>query len=132
MPDPACCKTGGVFLAREQIGSSNAALASGDKPVGRRKYRVGGAERETDGRAYRQMRERFDRLDGWSVHIITGYRDFERVYGRRADKRRKLSNGGMPCCLYQYFKGQAQPSRCAAVSKDARHRAKRTGKERTT
>ena len=63
---------------------------------------------------------------------VIGYRDFERVYGRRADKRRKLSNGGMPCCLYQYFKGQAQPSRCAAVSKDARHRAKRTGKERTT
>lgn len=93
-------------------------------------------ERLLDPRAaeglYRQMRERFDRLDGWSVHIITGYRDFERVYGRRADKRRKLSNGGMPCCLYQYFKGQAQPSRCAAVSKDARHRAKRTGKERIT
>lgn len=55
-------------------------------------------------RLYRCMRGRFDLLDGWSVNIITGYRDFERVYGKRADKRRKLSNGGMPCCLYQYFR----------------------------
>lgn len=57
-------------------------------------------------RLYRQMRERFDRLDNWSVNIISGYREFESVYGKRADKRRKLSNGGMQCCLYQYFRKQ--------------------------
>ena len=63
-------------------------------------------ERLLDRRAaeelYRLMRGRFDLLDGWSVNIITGYRDFERAYGRRADQRRKLSNGGMTCCLYRY------------------------------
>lgn len=55
-------------------------------------------------RLYRKMRERFELLGGWSVNIISGYRDFEKVYGKRADKRRKLSNGGMTCCLYQYFR----------------------------
>lgn len=53
---------------------------------------------------YREMRRVFDMLPDWKKNIITGYREFERVYGRTADKRRKLSNGGMPCTLYQYFK----------------------------
>ncbi|HOG01217.1 MAG TPA: class I SAM-dependent RNA methyltransferase [Clostridia bacterium] len=51
----------------------------------------------------RDMRRAFDALEGWSVSIISANRDFERVYGKTADKRRKLSNGGMPCTLYQYF-----------------------------
>ncbi|OQB24114.1 MAG: Ribosomal RNA large subunit methyltransferase L [Firmicutes bacterium ADurb.Bin182] len=53
---------------------------------------------------YKQMRAPFEALDGWSVNVFTANRDFEKLYGRRADKRRKLSNGGMPCTLYQYFK----------------------------
>ena len=54
-------------------------------------------------RLYREMRAAFDGLTGWSVNIFTAYREFERAYGRRADKRRKLSNGGLPCMLYQYL-----------------------------
>ncbi len=54
---------------------------------------------------YQDMRQAFDALPGWSVHIISAYREFERAYGKRAHKRRKLSNGGMPCTLYQYFPG---------------------------
>lgn len=64
-------------------------------------------ERMLDRRAaadlYRQMRRALDRRPGWSRHIITGHPRFEREYGARADKRRKLSNGGMVCTLYQYF-----------------------------
>ena len=30
--------------------------------------------------------------------------DFERCFGKQADNRRKLSNGGMPCTLYQFFR----------------------------
>ena len=55
-------------------------------------------------RLYREMRTAFDALSGWRKSIITAYPEFERVYGRRAEKRRKLSNGGMPCTLYQYFR----------------------------
>ena len=37
------------------------------------------------------------------IGIISAMDNFEKVYGKRADKRRKLSNGGMPCTFYQYF-----------------------------
>ena len=30
--------------------------------------------------------------------------EFERSYGKTADKRRKLYNGMIPCQLYMYFK----------------------------
>ncbi len=52
---------------------------------------------------YQEMRAVFSRLPGYKQAIITADREFERVYGQRADKRRKLTNGGMPCTLYQYF-----------------------------
>ena len=52
---------------------------------------------------YREMRRVFSACPGWSVNVISGMREFETAYGKRADKRRKLTNGGMPCTLYQYF-----------------------------
>ena len=52
---------------------------------------------------YRDMRRVFSAYPGWSVNVISGMREFETAYGKRADKRRKLTNGGMPCTLYQYF-----------------------------
>ncbi|MCR5808017.1 MAG: class I SAM-dependent RNA methyltransferase [Clostridiales bacterium] len=52
---------------------------------------------------YRQMREVFAPLTHWDVNVITSHKDFERIYGEKADKRRKLSNGGMTCTLYRYF-----------------------------
>ncbi len=52
---------------------------------------------------YRQMRQVFMRMPRWSVNIFSGVDAFERIYGRRADKRRRLTNGGMQCNLYQYY-----------------------------
>lgn len=52
---------------------------------------------------YRAMSRHFSKLTDWQRSIITSHSDFERIYGVKADKRRKLSNGGMPCTLYQYF-----------------------------
>ena len=51
---------------------------------------------------YRQMRTVFDRLPDWQINIITASREFESIYGKPANRRRKLSNGGMPCTLYQF------------------------------
>ena len=51
---------------------------------------------------YRQMRTVFDTLPDWQINIITAMRGFESVYGKTADRRRKLSNGGMTCTLYQF------------------------------
>lgn len=59
-------------------------------------------EKQSAEELYRQMHGIFSQLDGWSVNIIASHPDFERIYGARADKRRKLSNGGMTCTLYRY------------------------------
>ena len=60
-------------------------------------------ERKEAEQLYREMRSVFDTAPSWSFNVITSHQQFERIYGKRADKRRKLSNGGMPCTLYQYF-----------------------------
>lgn len=52
---------------------------------------------------YRTMGKRFIRKQGWSYAIITPDDDFEKCYGRRADKRRKLYNGTLQCQLYMYY-----------------------------
>lgn len=53
---------------------------------------------------YAEMGLHFRSLAPWQVYIITSNQNFERMYGRRADKVRKLYNGMIPCYLYQYFK----------------------------
>ena len=51
----------------------------------------------------RTLRGVYEGLSGWQLSVISSLTEFERAYGKRADKRRKLSNGGLPCTLYQYF-----------------------------
>lgn len=63
-------------------------------------------DEEAAGVLYRQMRGVFDAMPGWSKSILSGMRHFEIAYGQRADKRRKLSNGGLSCQLYQYFRSK--------------------------
>ena len=53
---------------------------------------------------YRGMGTHFRSLAPWQVYIITSHPFFERLYGKRADKIRKLYNGMLECRLYQYFK----------------------------
>ena len=53
---------------------------------------------------YREMGQAFARLTPWQIYVITSHEGFEGLYGRRADKTRKLYNGMIPCTLYQYFK----------------------------
>lgn len=53
---------------------------------------------------YRQMGKVFERKPGWSYGVITPEEDFEALFGRKADKRRKLYNGMIKCQFYQYFK----------------------------
>ncbi len=54
-------------------------------------------------RLYREMGPVFKRLDTWSFYVLTAHRDFERLLGRRADKKRKLYNGRIECNYYQFF-----------------------------
>ena len=55
---------------------------------------------------YRDMGKAFSKLSPWQIYVITSCENFERLYGRRADKTRKLYNGMIPCNFYQYFKAQ--------------------------
>ncbi len=40
----------------------------------------------------------------WKMYIINSHEAFERCFGKKADKVRKLYNGMIKCYLYQYFK----------------------------
>lgn len=53
---------------------------------------------------YRKMGEHFSTLDNWQIYIITNNEEFEKYYGRKADKKRKLYNGMIPCTYYEFFK----------------------------
>ena len=53
---------------------------------------------------YREIGKTFARLSPWQIYVLTSHEGFERFYGRRADKKRKLYNGMIPCNLYQFFK----------------------------
>ncbi len=52
---------------------------------------------------YKEMGEQFKLLDTWSFCVITSFEDFERFYGKSADKKRKLYSGMMKTNLYQYL-----------------------------
>ena len=39
---------------------------------------------------------------GWKVNVISSHTEFERTFGRNAEKKRKLYNGMLKCDLFQY------------------------------
>ncbi len=57
---------------------------------------------------YRAMGRHFATLDRWQIYILTSDEDFERLYGRRADKVRRFYNGMIKCNYYQFFKPSAR------------------------
>lgn len=69
-------------------------------PYGERLLDVREAEK-----LYRIMGENFEVGDGRKVFVISPHDEFEKHFGRTADKRRKLYNGMIKCQCYMYFKG---------------------------
>ncbi len=53
---------------------------------------------------YKVMGNVFEQKKGWSYSIISPDEEFEKVFGRKADKRRKLYNGMIKCQLFMYYK----------------------------
>ena len=53
---------------------------------------------------YKVMGEKFPKREGWSYSIISPDDNFENIFGRPADKRRKLYNGMIKCQVYMYFR----------------------------
>ena len=59
---------------------------------------------------YRTYGKVFSSLKDWSAYTITPVDDFERLFGRKADKKRKLYNGGIECTYYAML-GEKPPRR---------------------
>ncbi|MEE1011144.1 MAG: class I SAM-dependent RNA methyltransferase [Acutalibacteraceae bacterium] len=53
---------------------------------------------------YKSMGKAFEQKKGWSYSIISPDEEFEKAFGRKADKRRKLYNGMIKCQLFMYYK----------------------------
>ncbi|MBR6313189.1 MAG: class I SAM-dependent RNA methyltransferase [Clostridia bacterium] len=69
-------------------------------PYGERLLDVNEAEN-----LYKEMGRVFPQKRGWSYSVICPSETFEKSFGRKADKRRKLYNGMIKCDLYMYYKG---------------------------
>ena len=60
-------------------------------------------EREEARALYRDFGAASARMENWKRFVICSDPDFERFFGRTADKKRKLYNGMLQCNLYMYF-----------------------------
>jgi putative N6-adenine-specific DNA methylase len=70
----------------------------GNPPYGERL-----GEKEEVKKIYRDLGRIMNNHPDWSVYILTSYPDFEKIYGRKATKKRKLYNGFIRTDYYQYF-----------------------------
>lgn len=82
------------FEARE-----DRCLVITNPPYGERLLDIKEAEK-----LYTVMGERFVAENGKKYFVISPHDEFERFFGREADKRRKLYNGMIKCQLFMYFK----------------------------
>ena len=60
-------------------------------------------EKENLSRLYREIGESYQRLDKWSMYLITSYDKAENDIGRKADKNRKIYNGMLKTYYYQFL-----------------------------
>lgn len=77
-----------------------------------------GERREVE-QLYKDMGELMTMLETWSYYVLTSAPNFERLFGRRADRRRKLFNGPIECTYYQYQ--GPRPPRELETSDDSVH-----------
>lgn len=61
-------------------------------------------EKESAGELCRAFGKALRAQTGWKSYILSSHEQFESCFGRRADKRRRLYNGMIPCQLFMYLK----------------------------
>ncbi len=67
-------------------------------PYGERVY-----DRREAEECYKSLRYVFDKLTDWSAFVITSAGNFEKCFGKRADRDRKLYNSNKECRFYYYY-----------------------------
>lgn len=60
-------------------------------------------EKEEAEELYRAFGRAFRALDGWKLYLLSSHTEFERTFGKTADKKRKLYNGMIKCDLFMYL-----------------------------
>ena len=48
------------------------------------------------------MGKLYRKLDKWNFYFLSPYQDFERDFGRRADKKRYFYNADIKCSFYTF------------------------------
>ena len=61
-------------------------------------------EKEQAEALYRGFGSALRELPNWQLYVLSSHTEFERCFGRQADKRRKLYNGMIKCDLFMYYK----------------------------
>lgn len=78
-----------------------------DAPVGRVVTNPPYGERIMEKREAEELYRAFGKAvrtlpEGWKVSVLSSHTEFERTFGRTAEKKRKLYNGMLKCDLFQY------------------------------
>ena len=68
-------------------------------------------DRQQAEQIYRDFGAAFTRTGNWGLYLLSSHTEFERCFGKPADKKRKLYNGMIKCDLFMYYKSsrEAQP-----------------------
>lgn len=61
-------------------------------------------EKEQAEQLYRSFGEAYRKTANWQLYLLSSHTEFERYFGRTADKKRKLYNGMIKCDLFMYLK----------------------------
>ncbi len=61
-------------------------------------------EKEEAEALYRAFGEAYRNTENWQLYLLSSHTEFERCFGREADKKRKLYNGMIKCDLFMFFK----------------------------
>ena len=61
-------------------------------------------ERREAEELYRLFGKAWDKFpEGWKLYLLSSHTEFERTFGKKADKKRKLYNGMLKCDLFMYL-----------------------------
>lgn len=60
-------------------------------------------EREDVKQLYKDLGKKLNPLNTWSVYVITDDANFESLYGKKANRKRKLYNGRIKVDYYQFY-----------------------------
>ena len=93
--------TASVADVREFTPPDERCVCITNPPYGERLLDVKAAEE-----LYTVMGKRFKEGMGRKYYIISPHDEFEKFFGRPADKRRKLYNGMIKCQLFMYFRNR--------------------------